>query len=311
MVSLFLATFLPELATSAPSVGRELNSQTIPLPDGSSSPYLFSRGGGELVIIDDSVLVAESTPLASNLTREDNNGQVSLYVVRPDDSLSRIAEMFKVSANTIIWANDLDRDGDLIKPGQILVILPISGVQHTVVKGDTLASIAKKYEGDLEDIVKWNGLDPEATLALGSVVTIPDGMMAKPARTDNNSGKIVGSGPEYAGYYRRPIDGGVKTQGIHGYNGVDLAAAAGTPIYAAADGTVIVSKTGGWNGGYGNYVVIRHGNDTQTLYAHNQKNAVVVGERVVRGDIIGYVGSTGKSTGPHVHFEIRGAKNPF
>ncbi len=306
------ATIRPHFALSAPAaVGRVGNSQTISLPDGLPSYYLLARGGGETLIIDDSVLAAEVTAPNRPLSTSGTSGQVSLYVVRPGDSLSQIAEMFSVSANTIIWANDLDRAGELIAPGQVLVILPISGVQHTVVKGDTLAGIAKKYEGDLDDLVKWNGLDPDAPLALGAVVTIPDGVMATPAPSAGSKGVPAGSGPEYAGYYLRPIDGGVRTQGIHGYNGVDLATAAGSPIYAAAAGTVIVSKTGGWNGGYGNYIVIRHNNGTQTLYAHNQKNLVTTGERVAQGDVIGYIGSTGKSTGPHVHFEIRGAKNPF
>ena len=80
---------------------------------------------------------------------------------------------------------------------------------------------------------------------------------------------------------------------------------------ASASGEVIISRAGGWNGGYGSYVVIKHSNGTQTLYAHNSRNNVSVGDYVNQGDIIAFVGSTGKSTGPHVHFEIRGARNPF
>ena len=103
-----------------------------------------------------------------------------------------------------------------------------------------------------------------------------------------------------------------QTQNIHGYNAVDLAAPTGTPIMAAADGTVIVAKSGGWNGGYGSYVVIQHGNGSQTLYAHMSKVAAYDGESVVQGQVIGYVGETGDATGPHVHFEIRdGIRNPF
>jgi murein DD-endopeptidase MepM/ murein hydrolase activator NlpD len=91
-----------------------------------------------------------------------------------------------------------------------------------------------------------------------------------------------------------------------------LAAPVGTLIKASAAGKVISSiNNGGWNGGYGNYVIIAHDNGSQTLYAHNQKNFVTVGERVEQGEIIAKIGMTGKTTGPHVHFEIRGAKNPF
>jgi murein DD-endopeptidase MepM/ murein hydrolase activator NlpD len=109
----------------------------------------------------------------------------------------------------------------------------------------------------------------------------------------------------------RPIVGGVRTQGIHGYNAVDLAAPVGTSLMAAASGEVIIAKVGGYNGGYGSYVVIRHGNGSQTLYAHMSRVDARVGQVVSQGEVIGAVGSTGRSTGSHVHFEIRGAANPF
>jgi murein DD-endopeptidase MepM/ murein hydrolase activator NlpD len=102
------------------------------------------------------------------------------------------------------------------------------------------------------------------------------------------------------------------TQGVHGRNAVDLAAARGTPIHAAAGGTVIIAKnSGAWDGGYGNYVVVTHDNGSQTLYAHMSHSLVAAGQTVSSGQIIGYVGMTGLTTGPHVHFEVRGAANPF
>jgi murein DD-endopeptidase MepM/ murein hydrolase activator NlpD len=113
------------------------------------------------------------------------------------------------------------------------------------------------------------------------------------------------------GYYTNPVPGAVKTQGIHGYNGVDLGAPIGTPVYAAADGVVIASKFGAWYGGYGNHIIISHPNGTQTLYAHLNSVDVSYGAQVAKGTAIGTVGNTGKSTGPHLHFEVRGAKNPF
>ncbi|MFA7310107.1 MAG: M23 family metallopeptidase, partial [Candidatus Paceibacterota bacterium] len=114
------------------------------------------------------------------------------------------------------------------------------------------------------------------------------------------------------GYYMAPLSRYTETQGIHGYNGVDLAAPVGTPIMASANGDVIIAKAGGYNGGYGSYVVISHGNGSQTLYAHMSKVSTYDGAHVVQGQVIGYVGSTGKSTGAHVHFEIRnGIRNPF
>jgi murein DD-endopeptidase MepM/ murein hydrolase activator NlpD len=123
---------------------------------------------------------------------------------------------------------------------------------------------------------------------------------------------LGGSGPEQEGYYSNPLPGAILTQSIHGWNAVDLGAARGTPIHAAADGVVIVAKNNGaWNGGYGNYVVITHDNGTQTLYAHMSHTIVSSGETVSAGQTIGYVGMTGLTTGPHLHFEVRGAANPF
>ncbi|MBI2097821.1 MAG: peptidoglycan DD-metalloendopeptidase family protein [Candidatus Vogelbacteria bacterium] len=271
----------------------------------------WSRGGGEITVVDGSALEPELGPLgtASDLKDLPVSDQISIYVVREGDTLSEIAEMFRVSVNTIIWANDLRRATD-IKEGQVLVILPITGVRHTVAKGETLQSIVKKYRGNLEEVVQFNGLDTDAALAAGAVIIIPDGEVTAPPAAGQPR-FVRGGGPEYIGYYLRPIRGGVKTQGLHGYNGVDLATAAGEPIYAAAAGRVVISKISGWNGGYGAYIAIKHDNGTQTLYAHNQNNIVSVGQTVVQGQVIGYVGSTGKSTGPHVHFEVRGAKNPF
>ncbi len=271
-----------------------------------------SRGGGDITIVDDSALEPDAGPLGTiseveNLSASD---QISIYVVRKGDTLSAIAEMFKVSVNTIVWANDLKRATD-IKDGQILVILPINGVQHTVAKGETLQSIAKKYKGDLEEILQFNDLTADQRLTVGDIVIVPDGEESAPAPSATTPRFVRGGGPEYVGYYLRPIRGGVRTQGLHGYNGVDLATASGEPIYASATGRVMIAKSVGWNGGYGNYIVIKHSNGTQTLYSHNAKNVVSVGQTVVQGQVIGYIGSTGKSTGPHVHFEIRGAKNPF
>ncbi len=253
----------------------------------------------------------------SNVTPPD---QISLYVVRPGDTLSAIANMFDVSVNTVIWANNLSSTRD-IHPGDTLLILPISGIKHTVMKGETLKSIAKKYGADANEIAQFNGLDSSIALTVGSTVIIPGGEIAPSTGVAVRKGGsrqigpepyLGGSGPTQPGYYSNPMPGGIITQGIHGWNAVDIGAPLGTPIHAAANGTVIVSRdNGGWNGGYGNYVVITHDNGTQTLYAHMRRSIVSVGQSVSSGQIIGYVGMTGLTTGPHVHFEVRGAANPF
>lgn len=222
--------------------------------------------------------------------------------------------MFGVSVNTIRWGNDIK--GNIISVGQTLVIMPISGVQHSVKSGDTLQSIAKQHKGDLNEILQYNNLTVGSKLAVGDIIFVPDGeVIATPTSTgSSNVRKISPSVPVYDGYYMRPIIGGVKTQGIHGHNGVDLASAYGAKILAAADGEVIISKSSGWNGGYGSYIVLKHGNGTQTLYGHLSATNVSVGDNVTQGQTIGFMGNSGQvtgHTGVHVHFEIRGARNPF
>lgn len=290
------------------------NIQTLPLPKPamSADAQILARGGGDITIVDDSALLPVEGPSGTLADIEHpKNSTISVYVVREGDTLSGIAKLFDVSVNTIRWANDIPVR-DTIRVGQTLVILPISGVRYTVQKGDTLASIAKKFDGDAEEIAQYNAI--EGPLAVGTEIIIPNGEITSPAPAAKPRSSTANSpsSPISAGAYIRPITSAVRTQGIHGYNGVDLGAPVGTPVLAAAAGTVIVSRSGGWNGGYGNYIVIEHPNGSQTLYAHNSENIVGIGDYVVQGQVIGYVGATGRATGPHLHFEIRnGPRNPF
>jgi LysM repeat protein len=248
---------------------------------------------------------------------------ISVYVVKKTDTLNSIAKLFGVSVNTIVWANDLTNRK--VIEGQVLTVLPVSGTRHTIKKGDTLKNIATKYAADIQELALFNGITDESELAIGETLIVPDGEVEeeKPKETTKPKDtktvkksftkevKKIIKNLAKEGYYMRPISGGSRTTGIHGNNAVDLAAAPGTSIVASAGGRVIISKLGGYNGGYGNYVVVSHSNGTQTLYAHNSDNLVSVGETVSQGQVIARVGSTGKSTGPHVHFEVRGARNPF
>lgn len=285
------------------------NSQNIALLQAPLSPFSkASSTDNEISIIEDTYITSEVQTVDE--TRTIDNEQISVYVVHSGDTLPAIAKMFGVTTNTIRWGNDLK--SDKLTPGQTLVILPISGVQHVVKSGETLQSIAKMHKGDLDEILQYNNLTKGAKLVVGDVVVVPDGeMVAVSAGTKKTtSSKTNYSGPTYSGYYMRPIVGGIKTQGLHGHNGVDLASSYGANILASADGEVIIARTG-WNGGYGTYVVIKHGNGTQTLYGHMSALSVSPGDTVSQGQVIGKMGSTGKSTGVHVHFEIRGARNPF
>lgn len=263
--------------------------------------------GGGSITIEDNTLVSEPTVYPAGTEEYKPEAEnISVYEVRKGDNLSQIATMFGVSVNTIKWANNLTGP---IKEGQILTILPVTGIKYTIKKGDTIASIAKLYKSDAEEITSFNGIT--GPLVAGDTLIIPDA--ETPIIKANASLASVASpgGKSIPGYFKRPIKGGVRTQGIHGHNGVDLASYSGAPIYAAASGEVIIAKAGGWNGGYGNYVVIKHPNGTQTLYAHLTQVQVSPGMTVEQGDQIGTMGSTGKSTGTHLHFEVRGAANPF
>lgn len=256
-------------------------------------------------------LVAEIGPQGTVSEVPDTvSTEISIYTVRSGDNLSKIAETFGVSVNTIIWANELGKN-PVIKEGEQLVILPITGLRYTVKKGDTINGIVLRYKSNLEEVLQYNDITANSPLAIGKVIVIPDAEMSiEGPKIAPKTGSTLPSAA--LGYFIRPIVGGSKSQGIHGHNGVDLAAPEGTVIRASAAGKVISSISNGlWNGGYGNYVIISHDNGTQTLYAHNQKNFVSVGDSVLQGQMIAKIGMTGKTTGPHVHFEIRGAKNPF
>lgn len=304
---------------SAVSVSRaassNFNSQTVPLlqPAINIDPNP-AKGDGNITILEGGALVAEVGPSGTAVDAEKKpiSNQISIYTVHEGDTLSEIAQMFDVSVKTIVWANDIQNGK--IAPGQVLVILPITGIRHTVEKGETLASIAKKYKGSAEEIAQYNDLTDEK-VAVGDVLIIPDGEPFSPAPTRTSTGRTSplrgAGGPHMDSYYNWPVQGGVLTQGLHGYDAVDIGAPVGTPILASAGGVVIVARNTGWNGGYGSYVVIQHGNGTQTLYAHASAVLVSTGDIVTMGQRIALVGQSGKATGPHLHFEVRGAANPF
>lgn len=290
------------------------NSQNLDLltPVITNGQFGHSIGGGEIVITDDVALVPDSY-LAANITEisNKNNGKISVYEVREGDTLSQIAEMFDVTVNTIRWANDFD--GPIV-PGQTLVILPVAGLTHVVKSGGTIADIAEIYHADVREIALFNGIDVDTQLKPGDKIIVPN-VDSIEKEDDHSHAPVNYAGATQStiasGYFKNPVPGAIITQGVHGYNGIDFGAPTGTKILAAASGKVITSKDGGWNGGYGSMIVISHSNGTQTLYSHLSKVSVSAGETVSVGDVIGYIGSTGRSTGPHLHFEVRGAKNPF
>ncbi|MEA2715356.1 MAG: hypothetical protein QOG91_384 [Candidatus Parcubacteria bacterium] len=322
LLSFMASVFSSEQAAASVAEKSGRNSQNLALLAAAVNPDPNPNKPIEVVpVYGGETLVADMA--ASNATDTDRgSAEISIYTVRNGDTLSEIARMFNVSVNTIAWANDISRSQPL-KAGQTLIILPVSGVNYTVKKGDTVKGIVAKYKGDLGEVLRFNDLSLSSSLSAGEIIIIPNGELSaaeQPAITSGPRGRrTVGNEPlleglnwpALPGYFIRPIIGGIKTQGLHGHNGIDLGAPVGTPIRAAAAGTVIIARAGGWNGGYGNFVAISHPNGTQTLYAHTLRNVVSAGEAVSQGQIIGYIGMTGLTTGPHVHFEIRGAANPF
>lgn len=249
--------------------------------------------------------------------------EITEYTIEAGDTLSTVANKFGVSLDTIIWANPnkLKNEKSKIKPGDVLQIPPVTGVVHVVKSGETIYSIAKKYSADAQTIVDYSfntfTNDETFALAIGQQLVVPDGVMpdVKPVSPTTPLARVMtpdAGAVSATGSWLWPASGRL-TQGYKSWHkAIDIANQGGGPIVAADSGVVIVS---GWvdNTGYGNRVVIDHGNGFKTLYAHLSRVAVQTGQRVNRGDKLGDMGSTGRSTGTHLHFEIRtssGNANP-
>ncbi len=237
--------------------------------------------------------------------------EATTYVVQQGDSPFSIAVKFNINTDTVLNANNL-RDGDYIKPGQSLIVLPINGVRVKIAAKDTIASLAKKYKGKEDEIEVFNGIYEDVKLVVGDFIIIPDGEMPTPVIV-----KPKITAPKYAN--TTAVSGsclilptiGRDWRRVHGQNGVDVANACGTPIYAPAAGIVTLSDGIGWNFGYGKYIMIKHSNGVVTVYAHASQLLVSQGQQVDQGQLIALMGTTGRSTGCHLHFEVRGAKNPL
>lgn len=300
------------------------NSGSVPVLTTPSTFAVLTGSNVLEITMVDNVMSADTSAYLDDTEYIPETSDIETYIVQSGDTIASIAEKFKISPNTIRWANKLGGKKS-ITVGQELLILPVTGVKHTIVRGDTINSLAKKYKADAEEIADFNGIETNDKLSLGNTIIIPDGNgeLAQEKTTlkktpSKNGGKLVNDLANRAGngYFIRPValNGGNirKTQGFHGpYNAVDIGAPIGTPIVAAADGVVITAKSNGWNGGYGGLTIIRHNNGSQSLYGHQSTIYVTAGQTVKQGDIIGRTGNTGRSTGPHLHLEFRGIKTPI
>lgn len=249
----------------------------------------------------------EPTPVAA---------EIQLYTVQAGDTVLGIAEKFGLKPETVQWANPgLEVNADLIRPGDSISILPIDGALHTITSGDTLNSIAGKYKVTVEDIIGYAGnnlADANAPLTIAAKLVIPNGV--KPFVNQQAVAYTGSSAPPAnakigGGNFVWPAAGSINQRYWGGHAAIDIGAWTGAPV-KAADGGYVALATGGWNAGYGNHVIIDHGNGFSTLYAHLNSIYVKPGESVAAGQQIGSVGNTGNSTGPHLHFEIRYQGSP-
>jgi murein DD-endopeptidase MepM/ murein hydrolase activator NlpD len=262
---------------------------------------------------DENILVKPELA-TTQVSRKTRKTEVE-YTVLPGDSASTIASDFDISVNTLLWENKLTAYS-LIRPGDKLIILPDTGVNHKIVKGETLGALSNKYDIEAEEILRANNLADDAKLVIGQKLFIPGGRaLSSPAPTKtsvaynpltiikdliNPSAKNTPANKMFW-----PAQGRITQYFTWSHHGLDIANKQGTPIYAADAGVVEIAATGGWNSGYGNTILINHGGGKETRYGHFYKLLVKRGDKVERGQVIGLMGTTGKSTGSHLHFEVR------
>lgn len=275
-------------------------------------------------LIDTDVGMVIKPAVQSTVGDRSESNQIFIYTVEPGDSISTIAQQFGISKETVIMENEL-WNSTTLRTGIQLRILPVDGVSHPVKEGDTITELAEEYEVPMEDILRQNKLEEGETLVADSSIIIPGGEKERPVIIAAAPDPVTPSGrpssgpsaPANPGGSAAPTASGavwpvnscaILTQRFGGYHtGVDLACRAKGPIYAAWGGTVRKASYG-WGNGYGNHIIVDHGNGLQTLYAHNETLYVNVGDYVTAGQTIAWMGNTGNVrgvTGIHLHFEVR------
>jgi murein DD-endopeptidase MepM/ murein hydrolase activator NlpD len=219
------------------------------------------------------------------------------YTVAYGDTMWGIATHYGLDVDTLRYSNpELHRNPDRLYVGQVVRILPFIGAIHQVKAGETLASIAQKWHVSPEAIINYqpNHLDAHQSLAPGQELVVPGGRLDLNIPKPDHSSEAV---------FAWPLRGWLSQGYSSKHRAVDIATVWKAPVYAAGDGRVV--RAGWLYTGYGFSVIIDHGHGLRTLYSHMTNPAVQVGDWVKRGQQIGLVGSTGNSTGPHVHFEVR------
>jgi LysM repeat protein len=260
-------------------------------------------------------IIATQPAVEASETTPQKRATTIIYIVKSGDNITTIARQFNINATTILWANDLTAYSP-IHENDKLRIPPVSGVLVKIKSGDNLRKIADKYSVSVEQIISANNLSSAGKLVIGQEIIVPNARKISDIQSiaSNNKPKnIVSAVKSLIKPKEKATVSGTKlqwpTQGYRitqyyswRHTGLDIGNKVGTPLYASEDGVV---ETSGWNsGGYGYMVLINHGNGIKTRYAHASKLFVSSGERVSRGQVIAYMGSTGRSTGPHIHYEV-------
>lgn len=274
------------------------------------------------IVADDSGFIIPVNPQTNEADRSAMSDKIA-HTVESGETLSTIAASYGLKTSTLKWENNLS-DSSILRVGTSLTVPPVDGVTHTVKSGQSLAKVASLYEVEEADIIRQNALDTE-TLTAGQSLFIPGGeQLAPPAPVVTNTA-YRSTGVATASPTRVELDAtsatpaagkfliyptrGKITQGYYSWHrAVDIADRSKPPIWAAAAGTVIKASEGSWGGGYGNHVIIDHGNGVQTLYAHLDYLTVSESQSVGQGEVIGRMGNTGRvygATGIHLHFEVR------
>ncbi len=304
------------LATQ-PDANTFLKFDTSPTPTVISETQVITATQGQVSLVYSAVVDEETSPeLTADLYLDDaehpdspvweglmGRTAVETYTVQTGDTLWSIATQYGLSIDTLRWSNPaLEHNPDLLVPGTDLIILPVNGVYYTVAEGDNLAKIAEKFGVADADVINYpgNALTEPFTLKSGQTLVIPNG---------REEAVTLPQPPADLDYPLAWPLLGIITQGYfpdraeNPHYAIDIGAPYGSNVYAADAGTVIHAQ---WaRTGYGFTVIIDHGNGIKTLYAHLKGTFVSNGDIVTRGQLVGAVGSTGNSTGPHVHFEVR------
>lgn len=274
------------------------------------------------IVADDSGFMLPVNPQTNEADRSAMSDKIT-HTVESGETLSTIAEMYGLKTSTLMWENNLSKSS-ILRVGSTLTVPPVDGVTHTVKSGQSLAKIASLYEIEEADIIRQNASDTE-TVSAGQALFIPGGEQLAPATPVITNTAYRSTGVATASPTRVELDAttavptagkfliyptrGKITQGYYSWHrAVDIADRSKPPIWAASSGTVIKASEGTWGGGYGNHVIIDHGNGVQTLYAHLDYLTVSNGQQVGQGEVIGRMGNTGRvygATGIHLHFEVR------